>query len=133
VLIVSFAWTTAALLAGAKSCTRRSWNDDYARRFKAGAVVQGWDRLPRVGGQQVAIIRLTTDPYLQRTSQMTEMDYRAEGLEWMEQNGILIRGKYPRQFFDQWKAADELVYVVRFQLMKRLVPAELYLVGGSSL
>lgn len=32
-MIVSFAWTTGAFLAGRKSRTRREWDDAYARRF----------------------------------------------------------------------------------------------------
>lgn len=137
-LIVSFAWTTAALLAtwpdgsDVKTCTRRNWSDKYARLFKAGMDVQGWDRGPRVGGWQVAVVRLIADPYLERTSSMPDRDYKAEGLEWMEKQGILIRGKSPRQFWDDWKLADELVYVVRFQLVRRLAPVEAYLLGERS-
>ena len=116
-LIISFAWTTAALLAGAKSCTRRNWDDDYAWKFKAGMDVQGYDRGPRVGGRQVAIVRLIAAPYLERTGVMPERDYASEGLLWMEKKGIKIRGMEPREFWEKWKAADELVYVVRFQLM----------------
>ena len=133
-LVISFAWTTAALLAtedGAdvKTCTRRSWNDRYARMFRAGVQVQGWDRGPRFGGRQVVVISLIRDAYLERTSLMPDKDYRAEGLEWMEKQGILIRGKHPRQFWEDWKAANELVYVVRFQVMQRLVPVGVYLHG----
>lgn len=37
--IISFAWTSPALLAGAKTVTRRDWDDSYARRFSAGELV----------------------------------------------------------------------------------------------
>ena len=53
--IISFAWTTEALLAGIKTCTRRDWNDDYARRFKNGEFCQAFDRNPRAGGKRVGI------------------------------------------------------------------------------
>jgi len=92
-----------------------------------GMEVQGWDRGPRVGGRQVAVVRLTCNPYQQLTGDMTEMDYQAEGMLWMEEKGIWIQGKRPRQFWEDWKAADGLVYVVRFQLVKKLVPLEIYL------
>ena len=133
-LIISFAWTTAALLAteedrDIKTCTRRRWNDSYAGLFRAGVKVQGWDRSPRFGGQQVAVISMVQDAYPERTSYMPDKDYRAEGLEWMEKQGILIRGKSPRQFWEEWKAANEMVYVVRFQVMERLVPVSVYLPG----
>ena len=68
-LIISFAWTTAALLAtwpdgsDAKTCTRRNWNDGYAKLFKAGTYIQGWDRSPRYGGHKVAIIMVTQDGF----------------------------------------------------------------------
>jgi len=130
-LIISFSWTVQALLAGHKSRTRRNWNDGYAMQFKAGQEVQGWDRLPRAGGRPVALIVMSAEPYLEPTSQMTEADYEAEGLLWMEQQGIMIRGKQPREFFEEWKMIDEVVYVVRFQLLKTLVPLALYLPGGS--
>ncbi len=125
-LIISFAWTTAALLAGAKGCTRRNWNDAYASRFKAGTHVQAWDRLPGAGGNKVGEVRLMADAYLEWTRMMPDSDYKVEGLLWMEQNGIRIRGQDPREFWENWKAADELVWVVRFKLVKTLAPPELY-------
>jgi hypothetical protein len=33
---LSFAWTTPALIADRKSCTRRDWSADYAARFRDG-------------------------------------------------------------------------------------------------
>jgi len=142
-LIISFAWTTAALLAvedgqDVKTCTRRNWTDSYARLFKAGVKAQGWDRSPRSHGQQVAVISLTRDAYLEKTNMAPDEDYRKEGLEWMEKQGIMVPATYegrkmpmhPRRFWEQWKAADELVYVVRFQVLQRLAPASVYIPGG---
>ena len=131
-LIISFAWTTPALLAtengkDVKVCTRRNWPESYARLFKAGRQVQGYDKGARVGGRPVAIISLTRDAYPERTSCAPDADYENEGLGWMERHGLLVGGVHPRDFWEQWKARDELVYVVRFQLMKRLVPLALYL------
>jgi len=118
--IISFSGTTGALLALRQRCTRRDWNDAYARRFKAGMEVQAYDRSPRIGGIPMAIIRLTCDPYLELTGQMPETDYEAEGLAWMEEKELLIRGKHPWQFWREWKVANEQVYVVRFQVVKGL-------------
>ena len=39
---------------------------------------------PRVGGWQVAVVRLTADPYLERTSMAPDKDYEAEGLKSLE-------------------------------------------------
>jgi hypothetical protein len=118
--LISFAWTTAALLAGAKCRTRRGWNDAYARKFIAaywnGDSVAAWDRLPQAHGRKIAEIILTREPFKQRTSQMTEQDYIAEGLAWMESKHLLIKGMLPRQFFEAWKALDDLLWVIDFKL-----------------
>jgi hypothetical protein len=63
--IISFAWTTPALLAGSKCVTRREWDKKYAESFEAGEYVQAFDKSPRAGGKCVAIIELTQKPYLQ--------------------------------------------------------------------
>ena len=62
--IISFAWTTPALLAGAKTVTRRDWKGRHGMAFHEGDFVQAWDRSPRVGGKQVATIQLTESPYV---------------------------------------------------------------------
>lgn len=118
--IISFAWTTEALLAWVKTKTRRHWNDRYARSFKAGELVQAYDKLSRAGGKRVAIVRLTRDPYQERTSKMGYADYYAEGLAWMETKGYLIKGVTPFKFFQNWIAADELVWVICFEVIKIL-------------
>lgn len=125
-VIISFAWTTPALLAGAKTVTRRNWQPRYARGFTAGQLVDAYDRSPRIGGKKVATIRLTKTPYLQPTSLMTEDDFRREGIAWMVQNGIkpmMVAGVTPvhdwRMWWDQWKRADELVYVIEFEVVSK--------------
>ena len=117
-LIISFAWTVASFQAGFKTCTRRSWDNAYAMKFHYGMVVQAWDKLPRAGGKQVGLIRLTATPYKEGTSHIPDEDYENEGLAWMEEQGLKIRGMEPREFWEQWKAADELVYVVRFKKLE---------------
>lgn len=77
--IVSFAYTTPALLANRKTCTRRHWSNPYARRFRQNEVVQGWDKLPRNHGKQVAWVRITVEPYQERMGMMPDSDYEAEG------------------------------------------------------
>lgn len=114
-LIISFGWTAAALISGAKTCTRRDWPEEYARKFKEGMVVQSWDHSPRVGGHVIGLARLTRKPYKESTANMPDEDYENEGLGWMERQGIMIRGIRPREFWESWKAAGELVYVVRFK------------------
>ena len=115
--IISFSWTLPALRARRKTCTRRSWDDAYARSWRAGEYSAAYDRGARVGGHQVGIVRLVIKPYVEHTRSMNEDDYEAEGLRWMEQQGLLIKGQKPREFFDAWREADERVYVVRFEII----------------
>lgn len=127
-MIISFAWTTPALLAGAKTMTRRAWKQQQAAKFRAGMLVDAWDHVPRVrGARKVATIRITRDPWQQRTSLMTEDDFKREGIAWLVQSGIKPRdvaGVTPthswRQWWGQWIQADELVYVVEFELVEVL-------------
>ena len=116
--IISFAWTTPALLAQAKDRTRRGWTADYARRFHVCMNCQGFDKGARNGGRGVAIVQLTQDPYLERTGKMTEEDYAGEGFLWMEQNHYTMRGQHPREYFEKWKATNEMLYVVHFQILR---------------
>lgn len=114
-MIISFAWTTRALLAGEKTVTRRRWTPSHARKFRAGQLVDAWDKLPRVrGSKKVATIRLTRDPFLERTSKMTVASYHREGLPWLHEHGVDIPEAL---WFEHWRNADEEVYVVEFELM----------------
>jgi hypothetical protein len=52
-MIISYAYTTEALLAGKKTCTRSDWKDDYARRVREGQVHQAWDTDLAVGSHHL--------------------------------------------------------------------------------
>jgi len=56
--IISFAWTTPAFVARQKTCTRRDWNDRYAKQFVPGRMAQAWDQQPRYGGRRIGTIEL---------------------------------------------------------------------------
>jgi len=108
-LIISFAWTTGALLDGLKTVTRRLWKDSHAEKFKAGQIVDAYDRLPRSGGHKVATIRLTCDPYKERLADMPDGDLILEGGLWEDKT----------DFIDGFGGDPELkVWVVRFELVK---------------
>lgn len=115
--IISFAWTSDALLAGEKTCTRRDWKEAWARLFREGDDIQAYTLSPLYGGKRIAIIRLTCHPYQERTGQAPGADFEAEGLLWMERNDLLIRGQSPTYFWDRWRERNELVWVVRFELV----------------
>lgn len=86
-LIISFAWTTPALLADRKTRTRRDWDDNYAKKFKKGILVAAYDRSPRVGGKQIGVIELTEIPYKEATCKAPPEDWEREGLAYLESNG----------------------------------------------
>jgi len=108
-LIISFAHTTDALLAGLKTVTRREWKDSHAAKFRDGQLVDAYDHLPRSGGHKVATIRLTCDPYKERLADMPEGDLILEGGLWEDK----------ADFIDGFGGDPELkVWVVRFELVK---------------
>lgn len=125
--IISFAWTAPALLAGRKSCTRRAWNDAYARTFHAGDLVLAYDRSPRVGGRRIATLQLTQVPVKEFIGLAPDADYEAEGFAWFEEHPDALheleaRGvslPVPFERFAEWRIANALVeqWVVRFRVV----------------
>jgi len=117
---ISFAWTTRALVAGAKTCTRRDWQDSWARQFHARDRVAAYDRQPRYGGQQVAVIELTQDPYRESTREAPESDWEAEGFAYLESVGSKVDGMDPAVLWRAWHVYPQVLWVVRFELVRVL-------------
>jgi len=86
----------------------------FFRAFKGQDTIGALDRTFRARGKQIGTLKLTEEPFQQLTGKMTEFDYKAEGLFWMEKQGIKIRGLAPREFFEAWKQDNEMVWVVTF-------------------
>lgn len=78
-MIISFAMTVAAFLAGKKTVTRRFWKDKYAAKFHTGDIVDVYDKSPRNGGKKIGCIRLLKDPYKQKLSDMPDEHFEREG------------------------------------------------------
>lgn len=123
-MIISFAWTTPAIVALQKRCTRRDWNDDYAARFHAGSVLAGYDRNPRFKGKQICVVKLTQKPYRERYCDVPDSDWQAEGFEYLTSIGARVHGFTPRELWDQWKADPAVCYVVRFEIVRLTVEPE---------
>ena len=117
--IISFAWTTPALLAGRKTVTRREWDDSYASRFGEGEPVAVYDRSPRYGGKQVATIQLTRVPYRESTRDAPDSDYEAEGFAYLDSIGAKVDGLAPWTLWQTWKLEPRTLWVVRFKLLGR--------------
>lgn len=125
--IISFAWTTPALLAGAKTVTRREWDDEYARRWKPGDIAIAYNRSPRAHGEPVAklkIISVTHEPDFFAPSS----DYEAEGFEWLRTHPeslpkgdrSMYRFNVERQQFLRWRDAGGWSWVIRFEVLEFL-------------
>lgn len=115
--VISFAWTTPALLAGVKTVTRREWKDDYAGWFKDGDHVAAFDRQPRYKGRHIATIRLTHSPIKQSTDTAPESDYEAEGFAWLEEHGFKVDGLSPKTLWHAWHVYPKRMWIVRFELV----------------
>ncbi len=116
--IISFAWTTPALLAGRKTVTRRDWRTSYAALFARGDLVQAYSQNPRHGGRQVATIRLTRDPYLESTSRVAPADYVDEGFAYLEGIGAKVNGMTPRELWESWHVDPQDLWVIRFEVVR---------------
>ncbi len=124
--IISFAWTTPALVTGNKTVTRRGWDDRYAARFKPGELVQAYNRSPRHKGECVAIIRIV---YVKKQLDQLapDSDYEAEGFAWFATgNGDALpksdRLGYletvSRESYDAWRQRGGSSWVCRFELVE---------------
>ena len=113
--IISFAWTTPALIAGRKTVTRRDWDRDYAERFQAGELIAAYDRSPRFKGKQVATIRLTEKPHFCNETPIE--DWEGEGFAYLESIGAKVNGHTPRELWDDWREETPFMWVVRFEVV----------------
>ncbi len=116
-IIISFAWTTPAILARRKTCTRRDWNDAYAARFKAGQLLAGYDRSQRFHGHQIAVIRLTRKPYKESSALAPDRDWEAEGFAYLSSIGAKVDGMTPEELWNDWHENPRQLYVVRFEIV----------------
>lgn len=118
--IISFAWTTPALLAGVKTVTRRQWAPRHAEAYRAGDLIAAYDRSPRYRGHQVAVIRLTKDVYPEPSDLVPESDWEAEGFAWMQERALYVDGVSPQILWRSWKLHPKDFFVVRFELVEVL-------------
>lgn len=124
--IISFSWTSPALLARAKSVTRRDWKLRHAESFRKDELVQAWDKSPRFEGKKIGIIRLLRAPYLENTFWLPDEDYEREGFKYLDEHPELIGAAAKRagftppliETFERWKYVGETLYVVRFEIVE---------------
>ena len=115
--IISFAWTTPALLAGRKTVTRRDWSPRWVKFIREGDEMAAYDKSPRYGGRQVGVIRLTAPLVQEWTNEAPPSDYEAEGFTYLEEQGMTVDGLAPPVLWRAWHFKPQLLYVVRFELV----------------
>lgn len=131
--MISFAWTTSALVNGGKTETWRDWNHRYASQFRAGRYVDAWDRSPRNHGVKVAKLRLTHDATFTCSREVPKSFYETEGLQWYHDHPEM----WPKTIFGQpftgfqvsperfalWRASGHYGWVVSFEVLEIYLPA----------
>lgn len=129
-MIISFAHTTPALLAGRKNVTRREWSDDYARRVAAGVpglLVAAWDKSPRVVNRKTGKPvghRVTKEPM----ADMPDSDYEGEGFAYLFEHPESLpktlwgepvsHEDFAPDRFDHWRHSGGEMWVVRFETVE---------------
>lgn len=124
-MIISFAWTVSALLAGEKTMTRREdWSAVHAAHFRVGQLVDAWDRLPRVkGAKKVGVIRVTKAPYRQRSDVVGAEDFYREGFDWLQRFGSLEDLHRVSRIWAGWKEHPVDLWVLEFELVSTICPS----------
>jgi hypothetical protein len=127
-MIISFGWTTPALLAGEKTETRREWNRVYLLQMQAAwrkgqRVHDAWNTTPRNIRHEprpgkIARIELTAMPQIETIDLVDEGTWAREGLEYLTVHGYLLDGLTPMQLWTHWLEADPHLVVVRFKLLE---------------
>ena len=124
-VIISFGWTSDAVLAGFKDTTRRDWTPRHVRQFHAGQLVDAWNATPRVvvkNPHKFATIRLTADPEL--SDILPREDYDREGFKWLDDYGYRLSGLTPLDLWNRWEQGfgspdpPPPLYIIRFEVVE---------------
>jgi hypothetical protein len=118
-MIISFARTTAALVARRKTVTRRLWKDSTATKFLPGSIHDAWSMSPRFmkkGARKIGRIRIlsvTKEP----TRCIPDEDWEAEGFAYMQEQGIDLGSETTVvECWNAWRSDPSLeTWVVRFE------------------
>jgi hypothetical protein len=119
-MIISFARTTAALVAGRKTVTRRQWKDATAAKFAPGSIHDAWSMSPRFmkkGARKIGTIEIVSVTK-ERTCEIPDSDWEAEGFAYMQEHGLDLGPELSVALqWEQWRNdPDREAYTVRFKL-----------------
>jgi len=115
-MIISFAWTTPAFVARQKTCTRRDWNDRYAKQFVPGRLAQAWSQQPRYRGRRIGTIELLSLTQ-ERYCDAPGSDWKAEGFDYLQTLGATVHGCEPLDLWNEWAERRDTCWVVRFEIV----------------
>ena len=118
-MILSFAWTTPAVVLGEKTETRRDWQPKTIAQFKKliGKDVEAWDRSPRFGGHPFGIVKITGVTAERDSSKIRGASWTFEGFHVLQAIGATISKRTPEEVWRFWKYENEYPQtVVGFQL-----------------
>lgn len=122
-MILSFGWTTPALIAGAKSRTRRHWAPKHAawfvRAYHEGTLIDAWNtapRNPRGNPHKVATIRLTEEP--RESNEYPDEDWLREGFAYLSAHGLKVDGQTPEELWAYWRRERPKLWVVCFEVVQ---------------
>jgi hypothetical protein len=119
VIEISFARTTPALLAGAKTVTRRVWKPKHTAKFTKGRQFTALDKDRRYGGKPIAVCEMIEDAHEEPTREIPDSDWEAEGFAYMEANGLLLNDDLEcAKQWRLWRQSDKSATVVRFKLIR---------------
>lgn len=112
-----FGWTTPAVVNSQKTLTLRAMGPVEAVQWRMGELVYAYDRDPSDGGERLALLRLTHDPYEVSTMQLRKSDFNALGFGYLQAMGITApNGNTPTQIWQRMQQTPERLYVVRFRI-----------------
>lgn len=121
-MILSFAWTTPAVVIGQKCVTRREWTERTIKQFEkamaGGTLVEAWDKNPRFGGKCFGMVRITGITRDEDTRTIPEDHFEAEGFHILTKLKAKLGKLYALDLWAQWKyKKPQKVTVVCFDLV----------------
>lgn len=103
-MIISYSWTTLAMLARRKCVTRRDWSEKQialAKRIsEKGDDVDAWSKSPRVHGVRVATVKILSVHAHQPLRELCPQDWEDEGF-------ALLEALQPRSASQIWNGWHE--------------------------
>lgn len=89
----------------------------YAKRFKPRNICQAYDKQARFGGKRIGHLQVNSLAWEDITT-MPDDEYENEGFKFMEEQGLKIWNKPPREAFEDWRKEGGWYWVLRFNKIK---------------